>query len=169
MKYCLILCSFFSFPVWSYGIQLWGCAKPFHTQIIQRLQSKLLRSMTGAPWNVSNLTLHTDLRIPFVTEEIQRLYRLYHHQLANHPNDLITDPAAPLLMAWRLKCWWPIDLLRKHINTFLYASKWFTKIFPHSFSHNWITKLKDANYHYWKLRCRFDITVYIMWFSTRLY
>jgi hypothetical protein len=27
-------------PVWTYGIQLWGCAKPSHTKIIQRLQSK---------------------------------------------------------------------------------------------------------------------------------
>jgi hypothetical protein len=25
-------------PVWSYGIQLWGCAKLSHTQIIQRLK-----------------------------------------------------------------------------------------------------------------------------------
>jgi len=25
-------------PVWTYGIQLWGCAKPSHTQIIQRLE-----------------------------------------------------------------------------------------------------------------------------------
>jgi len=26
-------------PVWTYGIQLWGCAKPSHMQIHQRLQS----------------------------------------------------------------------------------------------------------------------------------
>jgi hypothetical protein len=65
-------------PIWTYGIQLWGCAKPSHTQIIQRLQSKILRSITGEPWYVSNLTLHTDLRIPFVTEEIRRLYHLHH-------------------------------------------------------------------------------------------
>jgi hypothetical protein len=68
--------------------------------------------MTGAPWYVSNLTLHTDLRIPFVTEEIRRLYRLYHHRPVNHPNDLITDLVAPPLMARKLKRRWPIDLLR---------------------------------------------------------
>ena len=57
-------------PVWSYGIQLWGCAKPSHTQIIQRLQSKILRSITNAPWYVSNSTLHNDLHVPFVATEI---------------------------------------------------------------------------------------------------
>jgi hypothetical protein len=98
-------------PVWTYGVQLWGCAKPSHTQIIQRLQSKILRSITGAPWYVSSVTLHTDLRIPFVTEEIRCLYRLY-HRLANHPNERINDLAAPPLMARRLKRRWPIDLLR---------------------------------------------------------
>ena len=99
-------------PIWTYGIQLWGCAKPSHTQIIQRLQSKILRSITGAPWYVSNLTLHTDLRIPFVTEEIRRLYHLYHSRLAQHPNNLITDLASPPLMVRRLLRRWPTDLLR---------------------------------------------------------
>jgi hypothetical protein len=99
-------------PVWTYGFQLWGYAKPSHTQIIQRLQSKILPSITGAPWYVSNLTIHTDLHIPFVTKEIRRLYPLYHHRLANHPNGLSTDLAAPPLMARRLIRRWPVDLLR---------------------------------------------------------
>ena len=57
-------------PVCTYGIQLWDCAKPSHTQILQRLQSKLLRTIANAPWYVSNLQLHTDLCISFVTAEI---------------------------------------------------------------------------------------------------
>jgi len=48
---------------WTYGIQLWSCAKPSHTQILQRFQSKLLRTLANAPWYVSNLQLHTDLGI----------------------------------------------------------------------------------------------------------
>ena len=36
-------------PVWTYGIQLWGCAKPCHTQILQPLQSKILRYLANAP------------------------------------------------------------------------------------------------------------------------
>jgi hypothetical protein len=81
-------------PVWTYGIQLWGCAKPSHTQIIQRLQSKILRSISDRPWYVSHFTLHNDLRIPFVATEITRLSQLYHHRLARHHNPLVTELAA---------------------------------------------------------------------------
>ena len=60
-------------PVWTYDIQLWGCAKPSHTQIIQRMQSKIPRSITSATWYVSNCTLHNVLHIPLVATEINRL------------------------------------------------------------------------------------------------
>jgi hypothetical protein len=81
-------------PVWTYGIQLWGCAKPSDTQIIQRLQSKILRSITGTPWYVSNFTLQNYLHIPFVAMEIIRLSHLYQHQLASHQNALVAELAA---------------------------------------------------------------------------
>ena len=99
-------------PVWTYGIQFWGCAKPTHTKIIQRLQSKILRYITNAPWYVSNFTLHTDLRIPFVTTEINRLSLLYHQRLAGHHNDLISAMAVPPTYDRRLKRRWMSDLLR---------------------------------------------------------
>jgi len=57
-------------PVWTYGIQLWGCAKPSHKQILQCFQSKILGSLADDPWYVSNLQLHTYLGIPFVAAEI---------------------------------------------------------------------------------------------------
>jgi hypothetical protein len=38
-----------------------------------RLQSKFLRSVTKAPWYVSNFTIHNDTQIPFVIEEIHNL------------------------------------------------------------------------------------------------
>jgi hypothetical protein len=53
-------------PIWTNGIQLWGCAKPSTTNTIQRLQSNVLRAITNAPWYVSNSTLHNDLQIPFI-------------------------------------------------------------------------------------------------------
>ena len=77
-------------PLWTYGLQLWDCAKPSHTQIIQWLQSKILRSITNAPWYVSNSTIHNDLHIPFVATEISSLSFLYHQRLAGHHNALIT-------------------------------------------------------------------------------
>jgi len=36
-------------PVWTYGIELWGCATKSNTAIIQRYQYKLLRTMANAP------------------------------------------------------------------------------------------------------------------------
>ena len=32
-------------PVWTYGIQVWGCTKPSNIDIIQRFQSKVLRDL----------------------------------------------------------------------------------------------------------------------------
>jgi len=53
-------------PVWTYGIELWGCATKTNIAVIQRYQSKLLRTITNAPWYVSNQTLHSDLHTPHV-------------------------------------------------------------------------------------------------------
>jgi hypothetical protein len=81
--------------VWTYEIQLWGCAKLSHTQILQRLQSKTLRSLANATWYVSNLQLNTDLGIPFVAAEIRRSSLLYHRRLAGHHNALVVDLSTP--------------------------------------------------------------------------
>ena len=59
-------------PVWTYGFQLWGFAKPSHKQILQRFQSKLLRTLDNALWYVSNLQLHTNLGISFVKADIRK-------------------------------------------------------------------------------------------------
>jgi len=53
-------------PVWTYGKELCGCATKSNIAVIQRYQSKFLRSITNAPWYVSNQTLHSDLHIPYV-------------------------------------------------------------------------------------------------------
>lgn len=90
-------------PVWTYGIELWGCAKPSNINIIQRFQSKTLRSMVGAPWYVSNRTLHEDLKIPYVTEEIQNRPKNYQKRIPNHPNQLIRNLETPIYTNKRLK------------------------------------------------------------------
>jgi hypothetical protein len=97
-------------PVRTYGIQLWGCAKLSHTQILQRLQSKILRSLANAPWHVSNLQLHTDLVIPFVAAEIHRSSLLYHRRLAGNYSALVAALSTPPIIARRLKRRWPSDL-----------------------------------------------------------
>jgi hypothetical protein len=89
-------------PIWTYDIHLWGCTEPSNTKIIQRFHSKVLHLITNAPWHVSNLTLHKDLQIPFVIEEIHRLTTLYHQRVLGH-ND------RPKVRK-RLRRQWPSDL-----------------------------------------------------------
>ena len=97
-------------PVVTYGIQLWGFAKPSHKQILQRFQSKLLRTLANAPWYVSNLQLHTDIGISFVKAEIRRSFLLYHRQLIGHPNVPVAALSTPPNVAQRLKRRWSTDL-----------------------------------------------------------
>ena len=86
------------------------CKAVPHTQIIQRLQSEILRSITNAPWYVSNFTLHNDLHIPFVTTEISRLSFHYHQRLACHHNTVINALTTPTTIVQRLKRQGPTDL-----------------------------------------------------------
>jgi len=76
-------------PIWSYGVQLWGCAKPTRLKIIQRFQSKCLRNIVNATWYINNQLLHTDLHISCVTDEIQRVATKYNNKTHSHANDLI--------------------------------------------------------------------------------
>jgi hypothetical protein len=57
-------------PVWSYGIQLWGCASDSNIQVIQRYQNKVLKCIVNAPWYFWNCDLHRDLGIETVTDII---------------------------------------------------------------------------------------------------
>ena len=73
-------------PVWTYGIQLWGCMKPSNTAIIQRFQNKMLRNIVDAPWYVRNADLHRDLKMGTVTAEIKRLARKHEERLPHYEN-----------------------------------------------------------------------------------
>lgn len=74
-------------PVWTYGIQLWGCTKKSNLQIIQTFQNKVLRGMVNAPWYVRNEDLHRDLRIDSVAEVLKKFAGKHHIRLQNHVND----------------------------------------------------------------------------------
>lgn len=73
-------------PVWTYGIQLWGCTRPSNVEIIQRFQNKVLRSSVDAPWYVRNSDLHRDLGMATVTSEIQRFAIKHEERLHHHVN-----------------------------------------------------------------------------------
>lgn len=78
-------------PIWTYGIQMWGCAKETNINILQRLQKKTLRIIIDAPWYVSNETMHTDLRIKYVKDQIKIYSAKYEKRLNSHPNELAVN------------------------------------------------------------------------------
>ena len=73
-------------PIWSYGIQLWGCTKDSNIAIIQRFQNKVLRNITNAPWYIRNIDLHKDLHVEQVSEEIKKSARRHKERLESHVN-----------------------------------------------------------------------------------
>jgi hypothetical protein len=56
-------------PVWTYGIQLWGTATTSNLEILERFQSKVLRTITDAPWYVPNTVIQHDLQVTTVKQE----------------------------------------------------------------------------------------------------
>jgi len=60
-------------------------------EIIQRFQSKYFRIILNAPWYVTNDTLHHDLNVPYVRDEIVKLSQRYGDRLEKYPNILAID------------------------------------------------------------------------------
>jgi hypothetical protein len=99
-------------PIWTYGIELWGCSKASNTKIIQTFQSKTLRKLANAPWYISNVTLHKDLRIPYVAEVIRTYAKNHKNRTTQNNNQLIRDLFNQPEIGRRLKRLWPEDLIR---------------------------------------------------------
>lgn len=58
---------------------------------IQRVQSKILRSVTVAPWYIWNENIHRHLGIHAVKEEIDKQKASFYEKLSAHPNPLERD------------------------------------------------------------------------------
>jgi hypothetical protein len=95
-------------PIWTYGIELWGCAKPSNIKILQTYQSKTLRMITNAP---CNQTLHDDLKILFFSDVIHSQAIKCRNRNTNHINELIAALTDIPPIERRLKRQWPEDLL----------------------------------------------------------
>jgi hypothetical protein len=95
-------------PIWTYGIELWGCATKSNITTIQRYQSKLLRTMTNAPCYVSNHTPYTDLRVPYVRTVFQERIAKHRTVLTTHPNPTM-KPLLQQTYNRRLKRRWSFD------------------------------------------------------------
>jgi hypothetical protein len=76
-------------PIWTYDLELWGCASKSNIPIIQRSQSRILRMIVDAPWYVSITTLHADLGISYVHEVIHQKCNKHHTTLEAHETPLL--------------------------------------------------------------------------------
>lgn len=98
-------------PVWTYGLQLWGCTKSSNIQSIQRFQNKVLRNIVGAPWYIRNNDLHRDLDIEPVGSEIKKIARSHEDRLRNHVNVEATQLLDNTNTIRRLKRLKPFELV----------------------------------------------------------
>jgi hypothetical protein len=73
-------------PVWTYSIQLWGCTKHGNTDIIQRLQNKVLRNIVDTLGYIRNVELHRDLQMEMVTNEIGKFAKKHEKRLLHYVN-----------------------------------------------------------------------------------
>ena len=78
-------------PVWTYGIQLWGCTKKTNVQMLQTFQNKVLRGIVNAPWYIRNSDLHRDLQIDLVEDTIKKYAMRHNERLQMHINPEIDD------------------------------------------------------------------------------
>ena len=98
-------------PIWTYGIQLWGCAKKTNIDIIQRFQNKVLRSIVNAPWYFRNSDLHRDLKIETVNQTIKRFARSHEQRLHHHVNVEAIQLLDNTMLVRRLKRTKPFELV----------------------------------------------------------
>jgi hypothetical protein len=82
----LVLCKQILKPVWTYGIQLWGCTKPSNTAVILKFQNEVIRNIVNAPLYVRNADLHRNLKMEMVTAEIRRFDRKHEERPLHHDN-----------------------------------------------------------------------------------
>lgn len=73
-------------PIWLYGIQLWGTTKKSNRQIIERVQTKIIRAILGAPRYVKNKNMLKDMNVKSAEDEAKLASQKYVIRLLNHPN-----------------------------------------------------------------------------------
>jgi hypothetical protein len=96
-------------PLWTYGLERWGST---NLQKIQSLQSKIIHKIANAPYYVSNITLHNDLKVPFVRDLVTTRYNKFHSSLSHHINALVQSLSSitlPQNPRYRLRRCWPRD------------------------------------------------------------
>ena len=98
-------------PVWTYGIQLWGCASKSTIQTIQKFQNKALRIIMDVPWYVRDADLQRDMGIDPVRTVIFNYATAHKLRLMNHPNDEASKLVEEIAADRRLLRIRPLDLI----------------------------------------------------------
>jgi hypothetical protein len=77
------------------SLDLWnltaGTASTSKTEILERFQTKVLRTIVDAPWYVPNTDIRRDFQTPTVKEEIRHYRSQYSARLSVHPNDPVVN------------------------------------------------------------------------------
>ena len=60
---------------------MWGCDSKSKLVIMLRSQFKILRAIPNAPRYVTNHTLHTDCKFPYVSDVIHERINKHHNNL----------------------------------------------------------------------------------------
>jgi hypothetical protein len=74
-----------------YIIQLWETASNSNNEILQRFQSKTLRSILIAPWYINNHRIHEDLQTNAVLSEIKKWNTKYLRKVENDSDALTVN------------------------------------------------------------------------------
>lgn len=99
-------------PVWTYGIQLWGCTKKTNANILQTFQNKVIREIVQAPWYTRNDDIHRDLGIPTIEAETRSFARKHRNRLIGHINNTVRQILDENNLLRRLQRTKPFDLAR---------------------------------------------------------
>jgi hypothetical protein len=95
-------------PILNYGIELLGCVCKSSIAVIQRCQSKILRAIFDALWQVNNDMIHKDLDIT-TRHEVIHERSVKHRTLESHSNPLPQHLPRENFIR-RLKRRWSADL-----------------------------------------------------------
>jgi len=66
----------------------WGAVSNSNIEILQKFQNKYLRNIVNASWCITNDTLHHNLNVPYIRDEIKRLSQRYADRMKEHPKIL---------------------------------------------------------------------------------
>jgi len=98
-------------PVWTYGIQLWGCMKQSNTDIIHRFQNKVLRNIVDAPWYIRNTEIHRELQMQMVTNENGKFAKKHEERLLHRVDVAVIELFESSELVQRLKRKKPFELV----------------------------------------------------------